>query len=153
MPDTLLVINARPTLALLPSGVAALKARGDRQRRGVRSRLSLKRGGEARPGVAVSPANLRVAENVTLILPPHCELDALRESFNAVTAIGTTRGRGIGRYEAVAARRSADDLADPTRCRTRSTGCWRITTRCDVGQSRRTTRSILRELTACAAAP
>ena len=30
-------------------------------------------------GVAVSPENLRVAENVTLILPLHRELDALRE--------------------------------------------------------------------------
>src|SRR4030081_2257884 len=46
-------------------------------------------------GVAVSPENLRVAENVTLILPLHRELDALRESSNAITAIGTTR-RGIG---------------------------------------------------------
>ena len=46
-------------------------------------------------GVTVSPDNLRVAENVTLILPLHRELDALRESSNAITAIGTTR-RGIG---------------------------------------------------------
>src|SRR5579864_28491 len=46
-------------------------------------------------GVAISPDNLRVAENVTLILPLHRELDALRESSNAGTAIGTTR-RGIG---------------------------------------------------------
>jgi adenylosuccinate synthase len=46
-------------------------------------------------GVAVGPANLRIAENVTLILPLHRELDALRESSNAITAIGTTR-RGIG---------------------------------------------------------
>jgi len=41
-------------------------------------------------GVAVGPDNLRIAENVTLILPLHRELDALRESSNAVTAIGTT---------------------------------------------------------------
>ena len=33
-------------------------------------------------GVAISPENLRVAENVTLILPLHRELDALRESSN-----------------------------------------------------------------------
>src|SRR5260370_659552 len=45
-------------------------------------------------GVAVSPENLRVAENVTLILPLHRDLDAIRESGNAF-AIGTTR-RGIG---------------------------------------------------------
>ena len=36
-------------------------------------------------GVAISPDNLRVAENVTLILPLHRELDALRESSNAAT--------------------------------------------------------------------
>src|SRR5215470_13453855 len=42
-------------------------------------------------GVAISPDNLRVAENVTLILPLHRELDALRESSNSATAIGTDR--------------------------------------------------------------
>src|SRR5438128_420188 len=65
-------------------------------------------------GVAVSPENLRVAENVTLILPLHRELDALRESSNAVTAIGTTR-RGIGpAYEDKVGRRAIRlmDLAD-----------------------------------------
>src|SRR6266480_6926250 len=36
-------------------------------------------------GVAISPENLRVAENVTLILPLHRELDALRESSNSAT--------------------------------------------------------------------
>src|SRR6201986_5048799 len=46
-------------------------------------------------GVAISPENLRIAENVTLILPLHRELDALRESGNKLTAIGTTQ-RGIG---------------------------------------------------------
>src|ERR1700733_13071317 len=46
-------------------------------------------------GVAISPENLRIAENVTLILTLHRELDALREASNAGTAIGTTR-RGIG---------------------------------------------------------
>src|SRR5438128_4682119 len=65
-------------------------------------------------GVAISPENLRVAENVTLILPLHRELDALRESSNAVTAIGTTR-RGIGpAYEDKVGRRAIRlmDLAD-----------------------------------------
>src|SRR3981081_2986800 len=57
-------------------------------------------------GVAISPENLRVAENVTLILPLHRELDALRESSNAITAIGTTR-RGIGpAYEDKVGRRA-----------------------------------------------
>src|SRR5215510_13961041 len=65
-------------------------------------------------GVAVSPANLRVAENVTLILGLHRELDSLRESSNSGTAIGTTR-RGIGpAYEDKAGRRAIRlmDLAD-----------------------------------------
>jgi len=65
-------------------------------------------------GVAVGPDNLRVAENVTLILPLHRELDALRESSNAATAIGTTR-RGIGpAYEDKVGRRAIRlmDLAD-----------------------------------------
>ncbi len=65
-------------------------------------------------GVAISPDNLRVAENVTLILPLHRELDALRESSNALTAIGTTR-RGIGpAYEDKVGRRAIRlmDLAD-----------------------------------------
>src|SRR6201996_8597932 len=65
-------------------------------------------------GVAVSPDNLRIAENVTLILPLHRELDALRESSNAGTAIGTTR-RGIGpAYEDKVGRRAIRlmDLAD-----------------------------------------
>ena len=65
-------------------------------------------------GVAISPDNLRVAENVTLILPLHRELDALRESASAATAIGTTR-HGIGpAYEDKVGRRAIRlmDLAD-----------------------------------------
>src|SRR6266702_180998 len=65
-------------------------------------------------GVVISPDNLRVAENVTLSLPLHRELDALRESSNSATAIGTTR-RGIGpAYEDKVGRRAIRlmDLAD-----------------------------------------
>src|SRR5215475_1762212 len=65
-------------------------------------------------GVAVGPENLRVAENVTLILPLHRELDALRETASSATAIGTTR-RGIGpAYEDKVGRRAIRlmDLAD-----------------------------------------
>src|SRR6202008_935699 len=65
-------------------------------------------------GVAISPENLRVAENVTLILPLHRDLDSIRESGNAITAIGTTR-RGIGpAYEDKVGRRAIRlmDLAD-----------------------------------------
>src|SRR5436305_2029628 len=66
--------------------------------------------------VAVGPDNLRVAENVTLILGLHRELDAFRESApsNSGTAIGTTR-RGIGpAYEDKVGRRAIRlmDLAD-----------------------------------------
>ncbi|MBN9005655.1 MAG: adenylosuccinate synthase [Rhizobiales bacterium] len=66
-------------------------------------------------GVKVSPDNLRVAENVTLILPLHRELDSLRENASAATAIGTTQ-RGIGpAYEDKVGRRAIRlmDLADP----------------------------------------
>ncbi|WP_048757317.1 adenylosuccinate synthetase, partial [Afipia felis] len=66
-------------------------------------------------GVAVSPDNLRVAENVTLILPLHRELDAVRENASKATAIGTTQ-RGIGpAYEDKVGRRAIRlmDLADP----------------------------------------
>ena len=49
----------------------------------------------AEQGVAITRENLRVAENATLILSLHRELDALRESGNAGTKIGTTK-RGIG---------------------------------------------------------
>src|SRR3978361_1394407 len=65
-------------------------------------------------GVAISPENLRVAENVTLILPLHRELDAIRENSNKATAIGTTQ-RGIGpAYEDKVGRRAIRlmDLAD-----------------------------------------
>jgi adenylosuccinate synthase len=65
-------------------------------------------------GVAISPENLRVAENVALILPLHQELDAQRESSNAGVKIGTTK-RGIGpAYEDKVGRRAIRlmDLAD-----------------------------------------
>src|SRR3979411_364832 len=65
-------------------------------------------------GVTVTPDNLRIAENATLILPLHQELDAIRESGNALTRVGTTR-RGIGpAYEDKVGRRAIRimDLAD-----------------------------------------
>jgi len=65
-------------------------------------------------GVKVTPDSLRIAENVTLILPLHQELDAIRESASARTRIGTTR-RGIGpAYEDKVGRRAIRlmDLAD-----------------------------------------
>jgi len=65
-------------------------------------------------GVEITPDNLRIAENTTLILSLHQELDALRESSNSGTRIGTTK-RGIGpAYEDKAGRRAIRvmDLAD-----------------------------------------
>src|SRR5215216_843104 len=65
-------------------------------------------------GVKVTPESLRIAENATLILPLHQELDALRESGGALTRVGSTR-RGIGpAYEDKVGRRAIRvmDLAD-----------------------------------------
>ena len=65
-------------------------------------------------GVAISPDNLRVAENAPLILPLHSNLDNAREEALGKAKIGTT-GRGIGpAYEDKVARRAirVGDLAD-----------------------------------------
>jgi adenylosuccinate synthase len=66
-------------------------------------------------GVVISPENLKLAENATLILPLHQELDAAREGANSGVKIGTTK-RGIGpAYEDKVGRRALRiaDLADP----------------------------------------
>jgi adenylosuccinate synthase len=63
-------------------------------------------------GIAVTPDNLRIAENAILILPLHRELEAIRE--NSAARIGTTK-RGIGpAYEDKVGRRAIRfmDLAD-----------------------------------------
>src|SRR5574337_1847492 len=66
-------------------------------------------------GVEVTPANLKIAENVPLILALHRELDAEREDRGARgSRIGTTK-RGIGpAYEDKVGRRAIRlmDLAD-----------------------------------------
>ncbi len=57
-------------------------------------------------GVEVSPSSLRIAENATLILPLHRELDQMREKAAGGGKIGTT-GRGIGpAYEDKVGRRA-----------------------------------------------
>jgi len=66
-------------------------------------------------GVEITPDNLAIAENATLILPLHQELDAMREGSSTGVKIGTTK-RGIGpAYEDKAGRRGLRvvDLADP----------------------------------------
>ncbi|WP_136660935.1 adenylosuccinate synthase [Nitratireductor sp. XY-223] len=67
-------------------------------------------------GVKISPENLRIADNATLILSLHRELDGIREdaASNSGTKIGTTR-RGIGpAYEDKVGRRAVRvmDLAN-----------------------------------------
>jgi adenylosuccinate synthase len=57
-------------------------------------------------GIDVGPHNLKIAENATLILPLHRELDQLREASAGGQKIGTT-GRGIGpAYEDKVGRRA-----------------------------------------------
>jgi len=66
-------------------------------------------------GLSVTPENLRIAENVPLILPLHPALDKAREAARGAAKIGTT-GRGIGpAYEDKVARRAIRlcDLAEP----------------------------------------
>ncbi len=113
---TLVVGNETYKLSLLPSGV-------------VRGKLGVIGNGvvldpEAllaeiarvtAQGLSVTPANLRIAENVPLILPVHPALDKAREVARGAHAIGTT-GRGIGpAYEDKVARRAIrlSDLAEP----------------------------------------
>ncbi len=65
-------------------------------------------------GVAVTPENLRIAENAALILPIHRKVDQTAESSRGKAKIGTT-GRGIGpAYEDKVGRRAIRvcDLAD-----------------------------------------
>ncbi len=111
---TLVIDGVTYKLSLLPSGV-------------VRGKLSVIGSGVvvdpfhlvaeidrlAEQGVTVTPETLALAENATLILPVHQELDALRENAAAGVKIGTTK-RGIGpAYEDRAGRRAirAIDLA------------------------------------------
>ncbi|HZV19984.1 MAG TPA: adenylosuccinate synthetase, partial [Hyphomicrobiales bacterium] len=111
-----LVVNGQTyKLSLLPSGV-------------VRGKLSIIGNGVVvdpwaldaeiadlkRRGVPISRDSLRIAENATLILPLHRELDALREQAAGAAQIGTTK-RGIGpAYEDKVGRRAihAVDLAN-----------------------------------------
>ncbi|MBY0350336.1 adenylosuccinate synthase [Tabrizicola sp.] len=72
-------------------------------------------------GVEISPENLMLAENASLILPIHGELDRGREAQTTVAKIGTT-GRGIGpAYEDKVGRRAirVADLFDPATLDTR----------------------------------
>jgi adenylosuccinate synthase len=113
---TLVVGNQTYKLSLLPSGV-------------VRGKLGVIGNGVVldpehllseiekvgAQGLKVGPDNLRIAENVPLILPLHPALDKAREAARGAQKIGTT-GRGIGpAYEDKVARRAIRlcDLAEP----------------------------------------
>ena len=66
-------------------------------------------------GVSVSPDTLLLADNATLILAVHRQIDKAREAMRGERKIGTT-GRGIGpAYEDKVARRAirVSDLGDP----------------------------------------
>ena len=72
-------------------------------------------------GVDITSENLMIAENASLILPLHGELDRAREGAVGVAKIGTT-GRGIGpAYEDKVGRRAirVADLADAATLETR----------------------------------
>jgi adenylosuccinate synthase len=111
---TLVIGNETYKLALLPSGVVRpgkLSVIGN----GVVLdpwHLIGEIGALRERGIDIGPGNLRIAENATLILPLHRELDQLREAAAGDQRIGTT-GRGIGpAYEDKAGRRAirAQDL-------------------------------------------
>ena len=113
---TLVIDGITYKLSLLPSGVVRpgkLSVIGNGVVLDPRALLE-EIGRLASQGVKISPDNLRIAENAALILPLHQELDALRESSNAGTRIGTTK-RGIGpAYEDKVGRRAIRlmDVAD-----------------------------------------
>ncbi|MHA1600187.1 MAG: adenylosuccinate synthase [Alphaproteobacteria bacterium] len=65
-------------------------------------------------GVTITPDTLKIADNVTLILPSHGAVDRAREEAGGANKLGTT-GRGIGpAYEDKVGRRAVRlcDLAD-----------------------------------------
>ena len=104
---TLVIDGAVYKLSLLPSGVVRKGCLGVIGSGVVVDPLALL--GEidriAEQGVKITPRNLMIAENATLILPVHQELDQMRETSSSGVKIGTTK-RGIGpAYEDKAGRR------------------------------------------------
>ena len=114
---TLVIGNVEYRLSLLPSGVARPGKLSIIGSGVVVDPWALVKEIEniATKGVKVTPGSLRVAENATLILPSHGQLDRAREEARGAYKIGTT-GRGIGpAYEDKVGRRALRlcDLADP----------------------------------------
>ena len=105
---TLVIGNETYKLSLLPSGVVRKGKLGVIGNGDVVDPWALI--GEieklGKQGVAITRENLRIAENATLILPLHRELDVIREEAAGTGKIGTT-GRGIGpAYEDKVGRRA-----------------------------------------------
>ena len=114
---TLVIGNATYKLSLLPSGVVREGKLGVIGNGVVVDPWALTDEIERlrKQGVTVTPQNLRIAENATLILPLHRELDVIREEAAGAGKIGTT-GRGIGpAYEDKVGRRAirVQDLRNP----------------------------------------
>jgi adenylosuccinate synthase len=116
---TLVIGNVEYRLSLLPSGVVRPGKLSIIGSGVVVDPWALVREIEAiaAKGVSVTPETLKLAENATLILPSHAEIDRAREEARGPQKIGTT-GRGIGpAYEDKVGRRAIRvcDLADPAR--------------------------------------
>ncbi len=114
---TLVIGDVEYRLSLLPSGVVRPDKLSIIGNGVVIDPWALLREIEAigRQGVAVTPDNLKIAENAALILPSHAAIDRAREEARGDKKIGTT-GRGIGpAYEDKVGRRAIRlcDLADP----------------------------------------
>ena len=113
---TLVIGNVEYRLSLLPSGVVRPDKLSIIGNGVVVDPWALVQEIEAisEKGVAVSPDNLKIAENAALILPSHAQIDRAREAARGDKKIGTT-GRGIGpAYEDKVGRRAIRlcDLAD-----------------------------------------
>jgi adenylosuccinate synthase len=114
---TLVIGNETYKLALLPSGVVRAGKLSVIGNGVVLDPWHLQTEIEAlrKRGVDIGPHSLKIAENTTLILPLHRELDQIREAAAGEGKIGTT-GRGIGpAYEDKVGRRAirAQDLKNP----------------------------------------
>ena len=108
---TLVIDGAVYKLSLLPSGVVRPGCRGVIGPGVVVDPWALLAEIDrlAEQGVKVTPDNLAIADNATLILPLHRELDELREAAAGAAKIGTTK-RGIGpAYEDRAGRAGAQN--------------------------------------------
>jgi adenylosuccinate synthase len=114
---TLVIDSVEYRLSLLPSGVVRPDKLSIIGSGVVVDPWALIREIEAirQKGIDVTPKNLKLADNATLILPSHGQIDRAREEARGAKKIGTT-GRGIGpAYEDKVGRRAIRvcDLADP----------------------------------------